>query len=136
MNIFYENLILIPAIAFIIAVAIKAVLIKRSMWKWDFQKSFGSWWMPSSHSALVVSLTTAVAIKDWITSDIFAVAIVMTAVIISDAINIRFEAGLHASAINNAIWEKKFKESLWHLPSEAFAWSMLWIVIAVIMYYI
>lgn len=135
-NIFYDNLILIPVIAFLMAVSIKTILVKKSTWKWDFNKSFGSWWMPSSHSALVVSLATAVAIKNGIQSDLFAISIVMTAIIISDAINIRFEAGLHASAINNAIWEKKFKESLWHLPSEAFAWSILWIIVAVIMYYL
>ncbi len=135
-NIFYENLILIPAVSFLLAVFIKTVLIKKYTWKWDFSKSFSSWWMPSSHSALIVSLATAVAIKNGIDSDLFAVSIVMTAVIISDAINIRFEAGLHAGAINKSIWEKRFKESLWHLPSEAFAGSMLWIIVAVIMYYL
>lgn len=135
-NIFYDNLILVPATAFVVAVIIKSLLIKKAFWIWDIPKSLSSWWMPSSHSALVVSLTTAIAIKNGIISDLFAISIVMTAVIISDAINIRFEAGLHATAINKAIWEKRFKESLWHLPSEAFAWSMLWIIVAVIMYYL
>jgi acid phosphatase family membrane protein YuiD len=57
-----------------------------------------------------------------------------TGLIIYDAINVRFEAGLHASAINQALWEKKFKESLGHLPSEAFAWSMVGIIVAVILF--
>jgi acid phosphatase family membrane protein YuiD len=48
-------------------------------------------------------------------------------------VEIRNEAGLHASAINKLLWEK-FKEHLWHLPSEAFAWSILWIFTAVILY--
>ncbi|PID87671.1 hypothetical protein CSB07_00265 [Candidatus Gracilibacteria bacterium] len=135
-NIFYENLILIPAVSFLLAVFIKTVLIKKYTGKWDFSKSFSSGGMPSSHSALIVSLATAVAIKNGIDSDLFAVSIVMTAVIISDAINIRFEAGLHAGAINKSIGEKRFKESLGHLPSEAFAGSMLGIIVAVIMYYL
>jgi acid phosphatase family membrane protein YuiD len=59
-----------------------------------------------------------------------------TIIIIYDAINVRFEAGLHASALNKYIWEAKFREKLWHLPSEAFAWAILWILVAVILYYI
>jgi acid phosphatase family membrane protein YuiD len=59
-----------------------------------------------------------------------------TVIIIYDAINVRFEAWQHAIAINKSLWEKKFKESLWHLPSEAFAWSLLWIIVALLLYYI
>jgi acid phosphatase family membrane protein YuiD len=59
-----------------------------------------------------------------------------TVIIIYDAINVRFEAGQHAIAINKFIWERKFKESLWHLPSEAFAWSILWMFVAIVLYYI
>jgi acid phosphatase family membrane protein YuiD len=92
--------------------------------------------MPSVHSAVVVSLATAVALKSGIYSDLFAVVFAFTALIIYDAINVRFEAGLHAEAINEAIGEKKFKESLGHLPSEAFAGSVLGIIVAVILYYI
>jgi acid phosphatase family membrane protein YuiD len=82
----------------------------------------------------VVSLTTAIALKHWINSDIFALAMAFTGLIIYDAINVRFEAWLHASAINEHFWEKKFKESLGHLPSEAFAWSMVGIIIALILF--
>jgi acid phosphatase family membrane protein YuiD len=63
-------------------------------------------------------------------------AMAFTVIIIYDAINVRFEAWLHASAINQSIWEKKFKESLWHLPSEAFAGSLIWIIVAVILSFV
>ena len=59
-----------------------------------------------------------------------------TLIVIYDAFNIRFEAGLHASAINESIWEKKFKESLWHSPSEVFAWSILGVIIALSLWYL
>jgi acid phosphatase family membrane protein YuiD len=59
--------------------------------------------MPSVHSGVVVSLTTAIALKHGIDSDIFALAMAFTGLIIYDAINVRFEAGLHASAINQAL---------------------------------
>ncbi len=92
--------------------------------------------MPSAHSAVVVSLASAIALKYGVTHDLFAITMAFTGIIIYDALNVRFEAGLHASTINDFLWEKRFKESLGHLPSEAFAWSILWILCAVLLYYI
>jgi len=91
--------------------------------------------MPSVHSAVVVSLATALYLKNGFYDDLFALAATLSVIIIYDAINVRFEAGLHAEAINRAIGEKKFKESLGHLPSEAFAGSLLGIVVAFVLYY-
>jgi uncharacterized protein len=48
--------------------------------------------MPSAHSAVVVSMTTAIALKYGMTSDLFAIAFAFTMIIIYDAINVRFEA--------------------------------------------
>lgn len=135
-NIFYEFLLLVPAITFLVTVVSKGLAVKIKTGKIDFKKALGSGWMPSAHSSLVVSLTTAMALKHWIDSDYFAIAMAVTVIIIYDAINVRFEAGLHASEINKHLWEKKFKESLGHLPSEAFAWSMVGIFIAVVLYYV
>lgn len=135
-NFFYEHLLLIPAITFVITVFLKWIFVKLKTWKIDISRSLWSWWMPSVHSSVVVSLATAIAIKYWVNHDLFAIAMSFTVIIIYDAINVRFEAGQHAIAINESLWHKKFKESLWHLPSEAFAWSILWIIIATIIYYI
>ncbi|MDR0771522.1 MAG: divergent PAP2 family protein [Candidatus Peribacteria bacterium] len=52
---------------------------------------------------MTTSLTTAIAIKNGIYSDEFAIAISFTVIIIYDAINIRHEAGKHAEAINEII---------------------------------
>ena len=135
-NFYYQHLLLIPSITFVITVIIKWFFVKLKTWKIDISKALWSWWMPSVHSSVVVSLATAMAIKFWIASDEFALAMTFTVIIIYDAINVRFEAWQHAAAINKSLWEKKFKESLWHLPSEAFAWSILGIIIAVIIFYV
>ncbi len=134
--IFYNHLILVPWIAFVISVFIKAFVSIVKEWKINVSKALGSWWMPSAHTAVSVSLTTAIAIKYWIWSDLFAMAMSFTIIIVYDAINVRFEAWLHASALNKYIWENKFKERLWHLPSEAFAWAVLGILVAIWLYYI
>lgn len=135
-NQFYEFLILIPWTAFVVAILLKAISERIKKWKWEISRAFWSGGMPSVHSAVVTSLAAWSALKFWVDSDLFAICITFTFIIIYDAINIRFEAGLHAEAINEAIGQKKFKESLGHLPSEAFAGSLLGILVAFVLYYI
>lgn len=135
-NPFYEMIILVPAVTFAVSVILKGLAIKFNTGRWDVERSLGSWWMPSVHSSVVVSLATAFALKYWVQSDLFAIVMGFTVIIIYDAINVRFEAWLHAKAINKKLWRKELKESLWHLPSEAFAGSVLGIVIALILFYV
>ena len=134
-NPFYEMIILVPAVTFVVSVILKWLAIKYNTWSWDVERSLWSGGMPSVHSSVVVSLATAFALKHGIQSDMFAIVMWFTVIIIYDAINVRFEAGLHAKAINKKLWRKELKESLWHLPSEAFAWSLLGIIIAVLLFY-
>jgi uncharacterized protein len=69
--------------------------------------------MPSAHSAFVTSITTAIGIKYGITNDIFAMGIIFSTIVIYDAINVRFEAGLHAKALNELTGkEYDFNESI------------------------
>ena len=109
LNIYYENLILVPAVAFVVTVFLKWISIKIKTGKLDLAWALWSWWMPSVHSSVVVSLATAVAIKHGINSDLFAISMAFTVIIIYDAINVRFEAWQHAIAINESIWEKNLK---------------------------
>lgn len=134
-NTFYNNILFIPTIAFLVAVIIKWFSSKIHTWVFNIKRALSSWWMPSVHSAVVTSLTTAIALKYWVGHDLFAICLGFTVIIIYDAINIRYEAWLHATAINKLVWEK-FKEHLWHLPSEAFAWSFLWVITALVLFYI
>lgn len=135
-SIFYHNLLMVPSIAFVVTVLLKGIVYWIKTGKLDLARSLWSGGMPSVHSAVVVSLTTAVALKHTVNDDLFAIAMAFTVIIIYDAINVRYESGLHATAINESIGEKKFKESLWHLPSEAFAWSIMGIIVAIALYYI
>lgn len=96
---------------------------------------FGSGGMPSVHSALVTSLTTSVGIKYSITSDLFLICLVFSCIIIYDAINVRFEAGQHAKALNKLTHKEEytFNESIGHLPKEAFVGSCIGILTAMVL---
>lgn len=135
-NIFYNNIILVPSFSFVFAVIIKWIIVKIKTWKIDFSKAFWSWWMPSVHTSVVISLATTLALKYWVWSDSFAIVMSYAVIIIYDALNVRFEAWLHAKEINKWLGVKRFKESLWHLPSEVFAGSVLGIFTAIILFYI
>jgi len=89
--------------------------------------------MPSSHSATVVSLATAIALRYWIDHWLFATVFVFTFLTIVDATNLRFEAWLHAKAINKYNNEN-LNERLGHYPKEAFAWSIVGFLVAYIIY--
>lgn len=134
MNHFFANhIILIPVATWVISVIIKWITIAFSN-KFSLNAALWSWWMPSVHSAFVTSLTTAVWIKLWIYSDLFIVCLVFSTIIIYDAINVRFEAWLHAKILNELTGKQyNFNESIWHLPKEAFVWSIIWILSAYIL---
>lgn len=138
MSFFRQNLFLIPILAWIAAVVIKGIYFKYQG-KFTLSSALGSGGMPSVHSALVTSLTTAVGIKYGVFSDLFIVCLVFSTIIIYDAINVRFEAGLHARALNDLKREEDkesentFNESIGHLPEEAFVGSVVGILTAVIL---
>ncbi|MDD5377028.1 MAG: divergent PAP2 family protein [Candidatus Gracilibacteria bacterium] len=138
MNFFAHYIILIPILSWVTAVTLKGVygLHTRSF---SVRQTLGSGGMPSVHSALVTSITTALGIKYGVFSDIFTIALVFSMIIIYDAINVRFEAGLHAKALNQLKCNKEtsrdynFNESIGHLPEEAFAGSIIGIIVAIVL---
>ncbi|MCK9272012.1 divergent PAP2 family protein [Candidatus Gracilibacteria bacterium] len=133
MHFFSENIILIPVLAWIFSVIIKGIYLK-SINKFTINSALGSGGMPSVHSALVTSLTTAIGIKFGINDGLFVACLVFSMIIIYDAINVRFEAGLHAKVLNELTSKKyNFSESIGHLPKEALAGSIIGIIVAFIL---
>lgn len=131
MNHFFANhIILIPVATWFISVIIKGITLIFNR-KFSINAALWSWWMPSVHSAFVTSITTAVGIRQWIYSELFVVCLVFSTIIIYDAINVRFEAWLHAKILNELTGKQyNFNESIWHLPREALVWSIIWILSA------
>ena len=90
--------------------------------------------MPSSHAAVVVSMTASVAFHEGVGSDLFAVSLLMALVIMRDAMGVRRAVGLQARAINflgskttekNDIEFSPVKEIKGHAPLEVIAGALL-----------
>lgn len=119
---------------------------------WGLFTSTGG--MPSSHSAAVTSLTTAVAYEAGISSTVFAVSALFAVITMYDATGVRFQAGQQALTINRLRqdlnnfmeetrkWPSKKEEEkieelktlLGHKPSEVFMGALTGIALSVIFY--
>ena len=103
--------------------------------KLDWGRIVGSGGMPSSHTALVVGLTTAVGLKDSLESSVFALCLVFSLVVMYDATGVRLQAGRHAEVLNQMILElptqhpvsdtRLLRDSLGHTPVEVGAGALV-----------
>jgi uncharacterized protein len=129
-------------IAWSIAQVIKLPLeyIIHHEWNWHLLISAGG--MPSSHSALVTGVTIAIGLTLGFNSPLFALAFVMSAIVIYDATGVRRQAGDHARVLNlmieelltgHPLAEKELKEVLGHTPREVVAGIALGITVAILM---
>jgi uncharacterized protein len=80
--------------------------------KIDINNALSTGGMPSSHTATVAAITTSVAIIDGLGSTMFAVTLVLSIIVIYDAVGIRRAAGKHAEVLNE--WSKILSEVYEH----------------------
>ena len=90
-------------LAWFLAQLIKVVLDLALLGKMEWQRFFSSGGMPSSHSALVVAATTAIGMRDGFGGTVFALAVILSAVVMYDACNVRRSAGDTARLVNKLL---------------------------------
>ncbi|MEX2430282.1 MAG: divergent PAP2 family protein, partial [Patescibacteria group bacterium] len=56
--------------------------------------------MPSAHTAIIVSATTAIALAEGIGSPLFALAVVVSAIVMHDAVRVRWPLGEATERLN------------------------------------
>jgi len=141
MGLLYNYPLWAALVAIVVAQSIKVMLHWWALRKWDWQLLFSTGGMPSSHSASVVALTTAIGIQEGLESPFFAISAIFSIIIMFDAAGIRRHAGEHAAVLNQLLEElkhitqidwshpekgqEKLKELLGHKPTEVFAGGWL-----------
>lgn len=120
--------------------------LRHKRWNWTLLLSAGG--MPSSHSALMTSVSTSIGLNSGWGSPIFALALAVTAIIVYDATGVRRQAGFHAERINQIVRElfqlKKLEEEevsylreiIGHTPGEAVAGVFFGVLIALIVQWV
>jgi hypothetical protein len=107
--------------------------------KFNFKLILGSGGMPSSHSATVMALTTAVGRTQGWHDPLWIITLIFAIVIMTDAVGVRRAAGHQAKVLNQMldefyaegkISETRLKELLGHTPVEVIVGALLGIGIA------
>lgn len=143
----FHNYPLISAIlAFTIAQSIKFFTVWYKEKRWDPKQLVGSGGMPSSHSATVTALATAVGFHEGFGGPLFATALVMAIIVMYDATGVRLQAGRQAEVLNQIVIElpaehplsdsRPLRELLGHTPPQVIAGSLLGIITSSIGYVI
>ena len=110
--------------------------------KLDWRRCFGMGGMPSSHTALVISLVISIGVHEGVQSSMFAVALALAAVVIYDALGVRRETGRQSEVLNQIIThvlvegkpitEKQLKELVGHTPLEVLGGLIVGITVTLI----
>lgn len=144
---FFGNAVINSAfIAWFVAQFIK-VLISLFKGEFDISRMTGAGGMPSSHSSTMIALTTSIGMISGLESSEFAIALVMSGVVMYDAAGVRRAAGEQAKALNHMMkqlsefkadafkteeFKKELKELLGHTPLEVIAGAFLGLIIGLI----
>ena len=105
--------------------------------KINFKRFVETGGMPSSHSAVVTSLMTAVGLSEGFDSPMFAVSFVFSFIVMYDAAGVRLAAGKQAKILNQLInsnqvkvdTNEKLKELLGHTPIQVFVGAIYGIIV-------
>lgn len=131
----------IPLIIWFLVQTFKVIYELVKYRKLNIKRMWGSGGMPSSHSALVCSLTTVVALMDGFDSTSFAISVVLSSVVMYDAAGVRRAAGKQARVLNQIIENEgdinvgeKLIELLGHTPKEVFVGAIVGIIGSILLF--
>lgn len=128
--------IIIPITIIILSQFIKVMIEWVKTKKLNFSRfAKGMGGMPSTHCAVVSSITTLIGIDCGITSSMFGLCMVFTIIIITDAIGIRHESEKHAFLLNR-LTNLGLKEDLGHEPIEVLMGIILGTIFSIFFNYI
>lgn len=136
------SFLLAPIVAWAIAQAAKVTLTSFRQRSLNLRVLAETGGMPSSHSAIVMGLTTAVGKHAGITSAAFAIALIFTFVVMYDAAGLRRAAGRQAEVLNRlvedlvhmrGVQEARLRELLGHTPMEVLVGAVIGLAVGLLL---
>lgn len=138
------NFVLVTALcASLLAQLIKVLLNLFTFHRFIAERIWGAGGMPSSHSATVCAMVVATGRYCGVGSSQFAIAAVLSIIVMYDAMGVRYETGEQAKLLNRMFSEwmdqgaasfpflggKKLKEMVGHTPIEVLTGAVLGVVL-------
>ena len=140
-----QNQVLIAgAIALFTAQGLKIFTNMVKERRFNFRVAVGTGGMPSSHTALVMAVTTTVGLTMGWNSPLFDVSAVFSSIVMYDATGVRQAAGKQAAILNkimeelsetHSFQEQRLKELLGHTRLEVVGGALLGVMIAIVLQY-
>ena len=133
----------VTASAWFITQILKVLIAAIKEKRFDFRWLIGTGGMPSSHSAAVSALATAVGLAVGFDSILFVIALVFAVIVILDAQGVRRATGKQAEVLNkmlediywkHRIQEDRLKELLGHAPIEVFVGIAAGIILTLLLW--
>lgn len=124
-----------------------AVQLYKFLFEWILRRDFDlrvltrSGGMPSSHSAMVCSLVSAIGYRAGPRSDIFALSLIFALIVMYDATGVRQAAGKQAKVLNQIlrelftgqpVSEEELKELIGHTPIEVLVGALVGVLYTVL----
>ena len=130
-----------PILAWTIAQVAKVIMTSVRQRRLNLRVLAETGGMPSSHSAIVMGLTTAIGKYSGPTSPAFAIALIFSFVVMYDAAGLRRAAGRQAALLNRVVedlvhmrgvQEQKLRELLGHTPIEVLVGAVLGVLVGIL----
>jgi acid phosphatase family membrane protein YuiD len=131
-----------PVVAWTIAQTAKVIIYSVREHRLNLRVLAVTGGMPSSHSAIVMGMTTAVGKYAGVNSAAFAIALIVSFVVMYDAAGLRRAAGRQAAILNRlvedlvnmrGVQEAKLRELLGHTPVEVLVGAVLGVAAGLIL---
>lgn len=140
---FNNKIIISSFVSWFVAQSLKIVIESIRYKKIDFSRMISSGGMPSSHSALVTSMSTAIFLVEGINSSLFALALGFACIVMYDASGVRLAVGKQAKILNQILEDaqnhhfeaERLKELIGHTPIQVFAGGLLGLVITLLFFW-
>ena len=109
--------------------------------KFNFKRILGAGGMPSSHSAVVVSVATMIGKDIGVDTPMFALALLFSLIVMYDAAGVRRAAGKQARLLNKIVQtpglsglevQEKLVEVLGHTPVQVFVGALIGIIVGLV----
>jgi len=124
------------ATAYLVAEGIKIIIMTSRRHEFRWREFFQTGGMPSSHSAVITALTTAIGLLEGFGTTTFAIAGVLAAIVITDATHVRRAVGEQGEVIKKIIGhDAKLQKpyfSRGHKPVEALVGGLIGLAVGIV----
>ena len=140
-QLFHNKFLFVPIITWFFIQLFKVIWDLVTTKKFNFKRILGAGGMPSSHTAIVMSLTIMIGKEYGFDSPIFALSAIFSFVVMYDAAGVRRAAGKQASLLNKIVEtpglsglevQERLVEVLGHTPTQVIVGAIIGIIVGAI----